>query len=291
MGSLLLGLYDDHGELQHVGVTSSFSMATRQQLALELAPLREHAVDDHPWREWADPEGRQSHRMPGGQSRWSAGKDLSWEPLRIERVCEVKYDHMQGPRFRHAAVFLRWRPDQEAFRRAVTTSSRSRRLMSWRRFSVRAVRPADAPLVAGSSSGSSASCAGRSASGTCCRVDADAGPGGEPSSHGIDEHVGRLQMRRSLRMTLLPPFEACQRVVFLSRASDLNERMFGRSPPCPFWPERLRDPSAPSTSLRAPPSGSRGAAPSIFATAALAAARPVASYMRRPRRVASPSRS
>ena len=113
VGSLLLGLYDDHGELQHVGVTSAFSMATRQQLALELAPLREHAVDDHPWREWADPEGRQSNRMPGGQSRWSAGKDLSWEPLRIERVCEVKYDHMQGPRFRHAAVFLRWRPDKK----------------------------------------------------------------------------------------------------------------------------------------------------------------------------------
>jgi ATP-dependent DNA ligase len=52
-------------------------------------------------------------RMPGGQSRWSAGKDLSWEPLRVERVCEVKYDHMQGDRFRHAAVFLRWRPDRQ----------------------------------------------------------------------------------------------------------------------------------------------------------------------------------
>jgi ATP-dependent DNA ligase len=105
VGSLLLGLYDDHGDLQHVGVTSAFSLATRRQLALELAPLREHAIDDHPWREWADSEGRQSSRMPGGQSRWSAGKDLSWEPLRIERVCEVKYDHTQGPRFRHAAIF------------------------------------------------------------------------------------------------------------------------------------------------------------------------------------------
>jgi len=84
----------------------------RAQLVAELAPLRERALDDHPWREWAatDPDG--STRMPGGQSRWSAGKDLSWEPLRIERVCEVKYDHMQGDRFRHAAVFQRWRPDK-----------------------------------------------------------------------------------------------------------------------------------------------------------------------------------
>ena len=110
IGSLLLGLYDDGGSLQHVGVTSSFTMAMRKALVGELAPLREHALDHHPWREWADPDD--STRMPGGQSRWSAGKDLSWEPLRIERVCEVKYDHMQGNRFRHAAVFQRWRPDK-----------------------------------------------------------------------------------------------------------------------------------------------------------------------------------
>jgi ATP-dependent DNA ligase len=140
VGSLLLGLYDAGGRLHHVGVTSSFSMAVRRQLAEELAPLRERALDDHPWREWAEaPAGEALSkskgealskskgealskskgdalspptRMPGGQSRWSAGKDLSWEPLRIERVCEVKYDHMQGSRFRHAAVFLRWRPDK-----------------------------------------------------------------------------------------------------------------------------------------------------------------------------------
>jgi ATP-dependent DNA ligase len=112
VGSLLLGLYDGQGALQHVGVTSAFTMATRKQLAQELAPLREHAIDAHPWREWANVEGSENHRMPGGQSRWSAGKDLSWEPLRIERVCEVKYDHMQGSRFRHAAIFLRWRPDK-----------------------------------------------------------------------------------------------------------------------------------------------------------------------------------
>ncbi len=111
IGSLLLGLYDEKGRLQHVGVTSAFSMATRRQLVRDLAPLRKRALDDHPWREWAEHSGL-GGRMPGGQSRWSAGKDLSWEPLRIERVCEVKYDHMQGSRFRHAAVFQRWRPDK-----------------------------------------------------------------------------------------------------------------------------------------------------------------------------------
>ena len=100
VGSLLLGLYDDRGALHHVGVTSSFTMARRRELAAELEPLRTHALDGHPWREWATVGD--GTRMPGGQSRWSAGKDLSWEPVRIERVCEVKYDHMQGPRFRHA---------------------------------------------------------------------------------------------------------------------------------------------------------------------------------------------
>jgi ATP-dependent DNA ligase len=113
IGSLLLGLYDDRGRLQHVGVTSSFTMVTRKALAIELAPLRTDAVENHPWREWAEASGGAMDRMPGGQSRWSAGKDLSWEPLRLERVCEVKYDHLQGNRFRHAATFLRWRPDKQ----------------------------------------------------------------------------------------------------------------------------------------------------------------------------------
>ncbi len=103
VGSLLLGLYDDAHRLQHVGVTSSFTMARRRQLAQELEPLRIDALDGHPWRDW---------NAEGFASRWSAGKDLSWQPLRIERVCEVKYDHMQGPRFRHAAVFLRWRTEK-----------------------------------------------------------------------------------------------------------------------------------------------------------------------------------
>jgi ATP-dependent DNA ligase len=113
VGSLLLGLYDDRGALQHVGVTSSFTMARRRQLVQELAALRTDALADHPWRAWAEVDAGGQRRMPGAQSRWSAGKDLSWEPLRVERVCEVKYDHLQGDRFRHAAVFVRWRPDKQ----------------------------------------------------------------------------------------------------------------------------------------------------------------------------------
>jgi ATP-dependent DNA ligase len=113
VGSLLLGLYDERGRLQHVGVTSSFTMAMRRQLVAELAPLRKNAVENHPWHEWAEANASGLDRMPGGQSRWSAGKDLSWEPLRIERVVEVKYDHLQGDRFRHGATFLRWRPDKQ----------------------------------------------------------------------------------------------------------------------------------------------------------------------------------
>jgi ATP-dependent DNA ligase len=113
VGSLLLGLYDEKGTLHHVGVTSSFTLARRAELVRELEPLRKGALENHPWRDWADPNEHEMTRMPGGQSRWSAGKDLSWEPLRVERVCEVKYDHMQGDRFRHAATFLRWRGDKQ----------------------------------------------------------------------------------------------------------------------------------------------------------------------------------
>jgi ATP-dependent DNA ligase len=111
VGSLLLGLYDTRGHLHHVGVTSAFTMAMRRELVMLLEPLRKNALKDHPWRDWAG-EGEAGVRMPGGQSRWSAGKDLSWEPLRLERVVEVKYDHMQGDRFRHATIFIRWRPDK-----------------------------------------------------------------------------------------------------------------------------------------------------------------------------------
>jgi ATP-dependent DNA ligase len=113
VGSLLLGLYDEKKVLQHVGVTSSFGMEMRRSLAAELQPLRENALPGHPWAGWAGAAaGGLQQRMPGARSRWSGGKDLSWEPLRIERVCEVRYDHLQGMRFRHAAVFLRWRWDK-----------------------------------------------------------------------------------------------------------------------------------------------------------------------------------
>ena len=111
VGSLLLGLYDDKGTLHHVGVASAFTMTTRRELVALLEPLRRHALAQHPWRDWAAGSGA-NQRMPGGHSRWSAGKDLSWEPLRIERVCEVKYDHLQGDRFRHATTFVRWRTDK-----------------------------------------------------------------------------------------------------------------------------------------------------------------------------------
>lgn len=112
IGSLLLGLYDEEGRLQHVGVTSSFSMDARRALLQELGPLRENALEGHPWRNWAQASVGDADRMPGAKSRWSGGKDLRWEALRPERVCEVKYDHLQGRRFRHATTFLRWRPDK-----------------------------------------------------------------------------------------------------------------------------------------------------------------------------------
>jgi ATP-dependent DNA ligase len=115
VGSLLLGLYDDEQTLHHVGVAAAFSNKVRQELVGELAPLRERALEGHPWRDWAEAQDEASatgQRMPGATSRWNRGKDLSWEPLRPERVCEVAYDHMQGTRFRHGAQFLRWRPDK-----------------------------------------------------------------------------------------------------------------------------------------------------------------------------------
>jgi len=116
VGSLLLGLFDDAGTLHSVGVTASFSWDRRAALAEELAPLRENALDGHPWAEWAEwaqAAEDAGQRLPGATSRWNRGKDLSWEPLRLERVVEVAYDHLQGDRFRHATTFLRWRLDKQ----------------------------------------------------------------------------------------------------------------------------------------------------------------------------------
>jgi ATP-dependent DNA ligase len=115
VGSLLLGLFDDSGALQHVGVCASFSTAKRKELAEFLQPYRADALATHPWKHWAEQsaDNGEPKRMPGGQSRWSQGKDLSWEPLRPELVVEVAYDHMQGDRFRHTAQFRRWRKDKK----------------------------------------------------------------------------------------------------------------------------------------------------------------------------------
>jgi ATP-dependent DNA ligase len=117
IGSLLLGLFDDGGTLHHVGITSSFSWDRRAALVDELAPLRQNALDGHPWAEWAEwaqagAADASGQRLPGATSRWNRGKDLSWEPLRAERVVEVAYDHLQGDRFRHATTFVRWRDDK-----------------------------------------------------------------------------------------------------------------------------------------------------------------------------------
>ncbi|MGI8772315.1 MAG: ATP-dependent DNA ligase [Acidobacteriaceae bacterium] len=116
VGSLLLGLFDHAGALQHVGVCASFTKEKRLELTDFLAPYRKHALAHHPWKNWAendDATAAGEHRMPGGQSRWSQGKDLSWEPLRPELVVEVAYEHMQGSRFRHMAHFRRWRTDKK----------------------------------------------------------------------------------------------------------------------------------------------------------------------------------
>ncbi len=114
IGSLLLGLYDDSGKLHHVGVCASFTAAKRRELVTFLASYRENALENHPWRDWMDSDNPEAaaYRRPGAGSRWSQGKDLSWEPVRPELVVQVAYDHMQSGRFRHTAQFRRWRTDK-----------------------------------------------------------------------------------------------------------------------------------------------------------------------------------
>ncbi|WP_031105751.1 ATP-dependent DNA ligase [Streptomyces sp. NRRL S-146] len=113
VGSLLLGLYDDRGNLQHVGVSAAFTMKRRAELVEELEPLRLDDVTGHPWAAWSEEAAHEKARLPGAPSRWSGRKDLSWVPLRPDRVAEVAYDHMEnGQRFRHTARFRRWRPDR-----------------------------------------------------------------------------------------------------------------------------------------------------------------------------------
>jgi ATP-dependent DNA ligase len=116
VGSLLLGLYDDAGTLQHIGVAASFPMKRRAELVEELAPYRAEALDGHPWQDWANAQTDTNgdKRMPGATSRWNAGKDLSWVPLRPELVVEIRYDQLEGTRLRHTGQFQRWRTDREA---------------------------------------------------------------------------------------------------------------------------------------------------------------------------------
>jgi ATP-dependent DNA ligase len=112
VGSLLLGLHDDEGRLHHVGVAAGFSAKRRTELLAEMAPLLDHALDHHPWRDWAEAQAHADARLPGAQSRWNAGKDLSWVPVRVERVAEVTFGQLQSGRFRHGVQFLRWRDDR-----------------------------------------------------------------------------------------------------------------------------------------------------------------------------------
>jgi len=129
VGSLLLGLFNDAGALQHVGVCASFTEAKRRDLVAFLAPYREDALRNHPWANWSGAEGgpavpsdaaptagspdpQPDQRTPGAKSRWNSKKDLSWQPLRPELVVEVAYEHMQGNRFRHLAHLRRWRTDK-----------------------------------------------------------------------------------------------------------------------------------------------------------------------------------
>jgi ATP-dependent DNA ligase len=113
VGSLLLGLFDDDGRLHHVGVCAAFATAFRSELLAELEPLTHDALDRHPWREWAELQAHSEQRMPGGFSRWNVNKDLSFVPIRVERVVEVTFGQLENGRFRHGVQFVRWRPDRD----------------------------------------------------------------------------------------------------------------------------------------------------------------------------------
>ena len=95
-----------------MGVCAAFSVAFRRELRAELEPLMEDALDDHPWREWAELQAHSEQRMPGGFSRWNVNKDLSFVPIRVERVVEVTFGQLESGRFRHGVQFVRWRPDR-----------------------------------------------------------------------------------------------------------------------------------------------------------------------------------
>jgi ATP-dependent DNA ligase len=112
VGSLLLGLFDAHGDMHSVGVAASFSATRRAELLAELEPRTHDALEGHPWREWAELDGDAAGSATGGGSRWNAGKDLSFVPIRMGLVAEVTFGQLEGRRFRHGVTFLRWRPDR-----------------------------------------------------------------------------------------------------------------------------------------------------------------------------------
>ena len=220
--------------LHHVGVTSSFTMATRKAARRRAgAAARRTRSTDHPWREWAEADGSETTRMPGGQSRWSAGKDLSWEPLRIERVCEVKYDHMQGdrvpPRRDVSALAARQAAERLPLRSARGHDALRAREGLRRRPSAGSLTRR--PVVRRASSGSSGSCGGRIASGTCCRLTRMRVQVLKRPRIASTSTSAGSQVRGGFRMTRLPALEPRQRVVFLARAADLDQRMLRRRRP------------------------------------------------------------
>ena len=215
------------GRLHHVGVTSSFTAGGAQADGDRLrAAARRRARRSPVARVGVSRRTGRQTRMPGGQSRWSAGKDLSWEPLRIERVCEVKYDHLQGDRFRHAAMFLRWRLDKPPadcrydqlevttpYELAKVFGASGVRSLTPRR-SRRRTRPDRA-----------ASCGGRRSTRHVLQVDADARPCREAPAHRVDQHVGRFQVRGGVRMPRPPSLQPRQRVFLRRGPPDLDQRM------------------------------------------------------------------
>ena len=180
----------------------------------ELAPLREgRARGSSLARLGGGGRAARSSRMPGAQSRWSAGKDLSWEPLRVERVCEVKYDHLQGDRFRHAAVFLRWRPDKRPRGLPLRPARGHAALRAGQGLLVRIQRLLSRPQL------------GRHV----LQVDPDPGPGRGAAAHRVHQHVRRLEVRRRLGVARLPALEPGERVLLAPRAADLDQRMLRRA--------------------------------------------------------------
>jgi hypothetical protein len=220
VGSLLLGLYNDGGALQHVGVCASFTEAKRRELVELLKPYRKNALANHPWKSWAEQgaaDGDDGQRMPGAQSRWSSGKDLSWEPLRPELIVEVAYDHMQGDRFRHTAQFRRWRPDKKP-RDCTYEQLEVVAPKSWRRSSPAGAEETFASAGAAWPRGhgairasdrrrARASPAAAAALRHIPQIHPDARPGRRPPAHRVDQHVVGREQRGGFRVFVLPPFQ------------------------------------------------------------------------------------